>query len=81
MTTHDSTSPRRKSRAHSAKSLKSRKSGFGAGNGSRPTDREMGRTHSYLTAQEVDAMVRAAKRTGRHGHRDSTLILLAYRHG
>ncbi len=39
------------------------------------------RTREYLFPNEVEAMMKAAKRVGRHGHRDSTLILLAYRHG
>ncbi len=39
------------------------------------------RTREYLTEQEVDLLIKAAKRTGRHRHRDATLILLAYRHG
>jgi integrase len=38
------------------------------------------RTREYLTASEVEALVEAAKRN-RHGHRDMTMILLAYRHG
>jgi integrase len=38
------------------------------------------RTREYLTASEVEALVKAAKRN-RHGHRDTTMILLAYRHG
>ena len=38
------------------------------------------RTREYLTPAEVDAMVAAAKGAGRHGHRDATMILLAYRH-
>ncbi|OGP71647.1 MAG: integrase [Deltaproteobacteria bacterium RBG_16_50_11] len=38
------------------------------------------RSREYLTPAEVDAMIGAAKKTGRHGHRDATLILLAYRH-
>jgi type 1 fimbriae regulatory protein FimB/type 1 fimbriae regulatory protein FimE len=40
------------------------------------------RPREYLTAQEVERLMAAAKdRPGRHGHRDATLILLAYRHG
>ena len=39
------------------------------------------RTREYLLPHEVEAMIKAASSTGRHGHRDSTLILLAYRHG
>jgi len=39
------------------------------------------RTREYLTPDEVDALMAAAKGVGRHRHRDQTLILLAYRHG
>src|SRR5204863_5665096 len=39
------------------------------------------RTREHLTPAEVDALMAAAGRLGRHGHRDATLILLAYRHG
>lgn len=38
------------------------------------------RSREYLTPAEVDAMVTAAKEAGRHGHRDTTMIMLAYRH-
>jgi integrase len=36
---------------------------------------------TYLTEPEVDALMKAAKTRGRYGHRDATMILLAYRHG
>jgi type 1 fimbriae regulatory protein FimE len=39
------------------------------------------RSREYLTPAEVAAATRAAGATGRHGHRDSTLLLVAYRHG
>ena len=39
------------------------------------------RAREYLTEQEVKMLMDAARKTGRHGHRDATLILLAYRHG
>lgn len=41
------------------------------------------RTREYLTPDEVERLMNAARRTGRHGHRDATLILIliAYRHG
>jgi type 1 fimbriae regulatory protein FimB/type 1 fimbriae regulatory protein FimE len=38
------------------------------------------RTREYLTPTEVDRLVVTARK-GRHGHRDATLILTAYRHG
>lgn len=47
----------------------------------RPTDAAQGRTRSSLTPGEVGKLIKAARSTGRYGHRDATLILLAYRHG
>jgi integrase len=38
------------------------------------------RTREYLTAAEVEALIEAAK-ANRRGHRDATMILLAFRHG
>jgi site-specific recombinase XerD len=38
------------------------------------------RTREHLTKREVERLVEAAK-ANRHGHRDSCMILLAYRHG
>lgn len=35
----------------------------------------------HLLPQEVEAMLKAARNVGRHGNRDATLILIAYRHG
>jgi integrase len=45
----------------------------------RPLNRDL-RPREYLTPAEVEALISAA-RIGRHGHRDATLILVAYRHG
>src|ERR1035437_8045985 len=39
------------------------------------------RTREYLTPAEVEKLLQAAGKVGRHGARDRTLILLAYRHG
>ena len=40
------------------------------------------RTREHLLPEEVEAMRAAIKQSkGRHAHRDSTLILLIYRHG
>jgi type 1 fimbriae regulatory protein FimB/type 1 fimbriae regulatory protein FimE len=39
------------------------------------------RTREHLTPTEVEQLMAAARRLGRHGHRDATLILLGYRHG
>lgn len=38
------------------------------------------RTREHLTPTEVEKLMTAAGRLGRHGHRDTTLILIAYRH-
>ncbi len=38
------------------------------------------RSREHLSEKEVGALLDAAKKSGRHGHRDATLILLAYRH-
>ena len=38
------------------------------------------RTREYLTAAEVEALMEATK-SNRQGHRDATMILVAYRHG
>ncbi len=38
------------------------------------------RSREYLTLSEVEKLISAA-RSGRYGHRDATLILVAYRHG
>ncbi|NET39580.1 MAG: tyrosine-type recombinase/integrase [Cyanothece sp. SIO1E1] len=35
----------------------------------------------YLTSHEVNKLMAVAKQRGRHGHRDTTMILMAYRHG
>ncbi len=39
------------------------------------------RPREYLFDREVARLMKAAAKTGRHGHRDSTLILVTYRHG
>ena len=39
------------------------------------------RSREYLTAKEVDRLIHTARRQGRYGQRNATLILLMYRHG
>ncbi len=39
------------------------------------------RSREYLTGEEIDQLMASARSVGRHGHRDSTLILVAFRHG
>ena len=46
----------------------------------RKTNKEV-RSREYLSGNEIDRLMVAAKSLGRHGHRDATLILIAYRHG
>src|SRR5215203_228484 len=38
------------------------------------------RTREYLLEHEIEALM-AAARQNRHGHRDATMILIAFRHG
>jgi type 1 fimbriae regulatory protein FimB/type 1 fimbriae regulatory protein FimE len=45
----------------------------------RPTNTEL-RTREYLTETEIEKLIKTAK-AGRYGHRDATLILIAFRHG
>jgi type 1 fimbriae regulatory protein FimB/type 1 fimbriae regulatory protein FimE len=45
----------------------------------RPKNAEL-RTREYLTETEVEKLMTAAGRN-RHGHRDTTMVLVAYRHG
>ena len=39
------------------------------------------RSREHLISDEVESLIQSAKKIGRHGHRDATLILLMYRHG
>ena len=39
------------------------------------------RTREYLTQREIDRLMDAARSGSRYGHRDATMILIAYRHG
>jgi type 1 fimbriae regulatory protein FimE len=39
------------------------------------------RPREYLTPKEVALLEEHARRRGRYGHRDATMILIAYRHG
>jgi len=39
------------------------------------------RTREYLTVAEVERLMTAARKFSRYGHRDATMILIAFRHG
>jgi type 1 fimbriae regulatory protein FimB/type 1 fimbriae regulatory protein FimE len=39
------------------------------------------RPREYLTPAEVETLCKTARTRGRYGHRDATMILIAYRHG
>ena len=39
------------------------------------------RSREHLTPAEINRLIVAAQQLGRHGQRDATMILLAYRHG
>lgn len=38
------------------------------------------RTREHLLPQEIEAMLKVARTVGRHGNRDASLMMLAYRH-
>jgi integrase len=46
----------------------------------KPLNRDR-RTREYLMPEEVEALMKAARKVGRHRIRDYTLILMMYRHG
>jgi type 1 fimbriae regulatory protein FimE len=46
----------------------------------KPTNAQR-RSREYLTSHEVDQVIAAARKMGRHSSRDAALILLMYRHG
>src|SRR5262249_4039854 len=39
------------------------------------------RSREHLTPDEVKRLVTAARKVGRHGHRETSLLMIAYRHG
>ena len=39
------------------------------------------RPRAHLSPHEVESLIEAARKVGRHQHRDGTMILIAYRHG
>jgi integrase len=39
------------------------------------------RSREYFTPDEVESLIAAAKKRGRHGFRDAAMVLVAYRHG
>ena len=46
----------------------------------RPANADL-RTREYLTTTEVEKLIQTARQNSRYGHRDATLILIAFRHG
>lgn len=47
----------------------------------KPTSEDARGGREHLTEEEVESLIRAAGTVGRHRHRDSTMILVAYRRG
>jgi type 1 fimbriae regulatory protein FimB/type 1 fimbriae regulatory protein FimE len=39
------------------------------------------RSREHLTEPEVESLIKTAGGLGRHGHRDATMVLVAFRHG
>jgi type 1 fimbriae regulatory protein FimB/type 1 fimbriae regulatory protein FimE len=46
-----------------------------------PTIENLTVKRRYLTEREIDRLMDTARKHSRHGHRDATMILVAYRHG
>jgi integrase len=57
--------------------------GIAIANDEAPTtvNSQVKRTREYLTSAEIERLIEAARKTSRYGHRDATMILIAYRHG
>jgi integrase len=48
---------------------------------SAPPPKQVSSSREYLRPSEVQALLRASQKVGRHPVRDSTIILLMFRHG
>ena len=46
-----------------------------------PPKKHSSRDREYLRPDEVEALMKAARRLGRHGERDAAMVLLMFRHG
>jgi len=46
----------------------------------RRSNAESGRAREYLTPAEIDVLIKAARKRGRHSQRDALAIMMAYRH-
>jgi type 1 fimbriae regulatory protein FimB/type 1 fimbriae regulatory protein FimE len=46
-----------------------------------PENYTVGKPRNYLLPTEVDLLMATARKRSRNGHRDATMILMAYRHG
>ena len=46
-----------------------------------PTTVNLTVTRRYLTQREIERLMDCARKYSRYGHRDATMILVAYRHG
>jgi len=41
----------------------------------------VGSTREYFTPAEIERLMATARKASRYGHRDATMVLIAYRHG
>ena len=64
----------------SAKVVELHQASFSGKMPEKPRNKDV-RTREYLTPDEVERLMKAAGKVGRHGFRDKTLILVGYRHG
>src|ERR1700738_2372817 len=56
---------------------------FETGAGAAPTivNSSVARTREYLTGAETKPLMTPPRKSSRYGHRDATMILIAFRHG